>query len=163
MNTAREISGGTPRWSRAGDDSVERNVDRRGARASGSLGSIVVNLILLYVAHHVLEWQVGWITPAWSDVLWAIDLMLWVSIAANILFLLFDAAWFRNLGGAVGCGLAVLAMWWLYVVFPFQFGSTATDDLARLVLAALLAATVMATLVTGVLAVVEFLGDTAGT
>ena len=50
---------------------------------SGFLGSVVVNLALIYVAHHLLEWQIGWVTPAWSDVLWAVDLTLEDTVAGG--------------------------------------------------------------------------------
>lgn len=130
---------------------------RRAARASSSAGSIVINALLLYAAHHLLEWQVGWITPAWSDVLWAVDLTLEVSIVASALFLVISADWFRNLAGSISCATAVLATWWLYVIFPFDFGSSATNDLARLILTLVLIATVIATFVTALVAIVELL------
>jgi hypothetical protein len=157
MNPTPHISTEAPQWSRATYDADVRRPGEtsRAARSGGFVGSIVVNAIVLYIAHHVLEWQIGWITPAWSDVLWAVDLTLWASIVANALYLAFDAVWFRNLAGAVSCGLAVLATWWVYVVFPFDFGVTATNDLVRLALAALLLATAIATVVLFILAVVE--------
>src|SRR5207248_571127 len=129
--------------------------DQRTMRTSGFVGSIVVNAIVLYAAHHVLEWQVDWITPAWSDVLWAVDLTLWASIIGNVLFMTIDAAWFRNLAGAIGCAFAVIAAWWLYVVFPFDFAASATNDVVRLGLAAVVLATALATIVMAILALVE--------
>ena len=128
MNRSPEMSSASSLWSRVAAHEETWIPDRRTARVSGFVGSIVVNAIVLYVAHHVLEWQIGWITPAWSDVLWAVDLTLWVSIVTNALFLAIDAAWFRNLAGAIGCTFAVLATWWLYVVFPFDFDAAATND-----------------------------------
>ncbi len=70
------------------------------------------NAVLLYAAQHVLEWQIGWITPTWSNVLWAVDLTLEVSIVVNALYLIVDARWFRNLAEAVSCGIAAAANWW---------------------------------------------------
>ena len=69
-------------------------------RTSGLIASIVVNGLLLYAAHHVLDWQIGWITARWSDVLWAVDLTLETSIVVNALYLMVNARWFRSLGGA---------------------------------------------------------------
>jgi hypothetical protein len=79
-------------------------------RASGSVGSIVINAILIYAAQHALDWQLGWITPAWSDVLGPVQLMLEASIVANLLMLVIDDGWFRNLAGAITTGLAVVAL-----------------------------------------------------
>jgi hypothetical protein len=129
---------------------------RDASRRGGFLGSIVVNAIMLYAAQHVLEWQIGWITPAWSDVLWVVDLTLEASIVVNALYLIFDASWFRNLGGAVSCGIAVLATWWLYVIYPFDFGSATANDLARFLLVLLMIATTIGMLATAIIAIVQF-------
>ena len=155
MNRAPEMSNASSPWSRVASHEGTWIPDRRAARASGFVGSILVNAILLYVTHHVLEWQIGWITPAWSDVLWAVDLTLWASIVANALFLAIDAAWFRNVAGAISCAFAVFATGWLYVVFPFDFGAAATNDIVRLALGAMVLATALATVVMSILAVVD--------
>lgn len=122
------------------------------------MGSIVVNAILLYIAQHVLDWQIGWITPAWSDVLWAVDLTLEASIVINVLYLIIDARWFRNLGGAVSCGFAVLSTWWVYVIYPFEFGSASANDLARFALVLLIVATTIGMLVSAIVGMSQLAG-----
>src|SRR5437868_6370981 len=136
--------------------SVNKGCNAREPQQSCFLGSIVVNLALIYVAHHVIEWQIGWVTPAWSDVLWAVDLTLEVSIVANVLYLAFDSGWFRNATGAVSAGVALLAIWWLGVTYPFDFGADGANDIARLILLLVLIGTGIATLVMAILAMVEF-------
>jgi hypothetical protein len=133
---------------------------RDGARRSGFIGSIVVNAILLYAAHNVLDWQIGWIMPSWSDVLWAVDLTLETSIVVNALYLVVDARWFRSLAGAVSCGVAVLSTWWVYVIYPFDFGSAATNDLVRFGLVLLIVATTIATFVTAIVGILQLTGST---
>ena len=129
---------------------------RRPVRANGYLGSILVNAVLLYGVGHLVEWQIGWITPAWSDVVWALNLSLEVSLAANALFVLYDRDWFRY-PMLVACTLAALqAVYVLYAVFPFDFG-IAWNDVARLALLALIMAIGIGTLVTAVLAVLHLL------
>ena len=64
--------------------------DVRTARSNGYVGSIVVNALLLYAVGHLGDWQIGWITSAWSDVAWALSLSVEVSLAANALFFLYD-------------------------------------------------------------------------
>ena len=124
------------------------------ARASGYVGSIVVNALLLYAVGHLGEWQIGWITPAWSDVVWALSLSLEVSIAANALFLVYDHDWFRYPLQAACSLIALQAAYVLYVVFPFDFGIV-SNDIARLGLLALILAIAIGTLVTVVLAVLH--------
>ena len=127
---------------------------QRTARGSGYIGSIVVNALLLYAVGHLGEWQIGWITPAWSDVMWALSLSLEVSIAANALFLVYDHDWFRYPLLAACSLVALQAAYVLYVVFPFDFG-IAWNDIARLGLLALILAIAIGTLVTVVLAVLH--------
>lgn len=102
------------------------------SRASGYLGSIVVNAILLYCVGHVGEWQIGWITPAWSDVVWALSLSLEVSIGANALFLVYDHAWFRYPVLLVSNLVGLQAAYVLCTVFPFDFGSARDAEPAAL-------------------------------
>jgi hypothetical protein len=127
---------------------------RRTVHSHGYLGSIVINALLLYAVGHLVDWQIGWITPAWSDVVWALSLSLEVSIAANALFLVYDHDWFRY-PLLASCSLVALqAAYVLYVVFPFDFG-IAWNDIARLGLLALILAIAIGTLVTVVLAVLH--------
>ena len=127
---------------------------RRGA--NGYVGSIVVNALLLYGVGRLVEWQIGWITPAWSEVVWALSLSLEVSIAANALFLVYDHDWFRYPVLAVCTLAAFQAVYVLYTVFPFDFG-IAWNDIARLALLALILAVGIGTIVTAVLAVLHLL------
>jgi hypothetical protein len=93
---------------------------------------------LLHGVGHVLEWQIGWITPAWSDAVWALNLSLEVSLAANAVFFLHDHDWFRY-PVLVVCSLAALqALFVLYALFPFDFGGS-RNDIAWLALPRVLA------------------------
>jgi membrane-associated HD superfamily phosphohydrolase len=111
-------------------------------------------MILLYVVQHVVDWNVPWITPAWSDVRWAVNLSLTASIMANALFLAYDRAWFHRLVEVITTTLALLAAYWIYVVFPFDFGPQWTP-LAYLVMMAVLFGLAIAAVVLSVLAIVE--------
>ena len=126
----------------------------RPVRSNGYVGSIVVNALLLYAVGHLGDWQIGWITSAWSDVVWALSLSLEVSLAANALFFLYDHDWFRYPVLAVCSLFALQAVYVLYAVFPFDFGF-AWNDIARLALLALILAIGIGTLVTAVLAVLH--------
>jgi membrane-associated HD superfamily phosphohydrolase len=124
------------------------------ARTSGYIASIVVDMILLYVVQHLLDWNVPWITAAWSDVLWAVNLSLTVSIVANALLLGYDRLWFYRVVEAISTALALLAAYWIYLVFPFDFGAQWTP-LAYMVMSAVLLGLGIAVVVLSVLAIVE--------
>jgi hypothetical protein len=129
--------------------------ERAGARSGGYVLAIVINAVLLYVVHHLVAWDVRFVTPAWNDVLWAVDLSLQATIVANVLFLVYDARWFHSLVQVVPAGVAVLALWWMYQVFPFDFGSVGMNDLASLGLVLLTIAAAIGTLVSAVVGIVD--------
>jgi hypothetical protein len=124
------------------------------SRTSGYLVSIVIDMVLLYAAQHLLEWNVPWITPEWSEVVWAVSLSLTVSIVANALLLVYDEQWFHRLIDFVATCAALVAGYWIYLVFPFDFGAE-WNSLAHLVVAAVLLGLTIATVVTAVLAIAE--------
>src|SRR5579859_2906096 len=95
--------------------------DRRRWRHSGYVGAVVINSILLAVAHNLLAWHVPFITSAWADVLWAIDLSLGSSIVASAIYVSYDEPWFRNLGQIVVSVLSLVAWLALIQVFPVNF------------------------------------------
>lgn len=131
-------------------------VPRRRSRTSGYIGSIVIDVIFIYAVQHLLDWNVPWITSAWSDAAWVVSLSLTISIVANALLLAYDEAWFHNLVEFVAISATLLAAYWMYVVLPFDFGSE-WNSLAHLVFVAVLIALAIATAVTAVLAIVEVL------
>jgi hypothetical protein len=126
-----------------------------GTRSGGYVLAIVINALLLYVVNHLVAWDVGFITPAWNDVLWAVELSLQATIVANVLFLVYDARWFHCLVQAAAGVVAVVALWWVYQIFPFDFGSVGMNDLARLGLVLVTIAAAIGTLVTAVIGFVE--------
>jgi hypothetical protein len=95
---------------------------REWGRTSGYIASIVIDMILLYVVQHLVDWNVPWITPAWSDVVWAVNLSLTASIVANALLLAYDRPWFHRLVEVITTALALVTAYWIYLVFPFNFG-----------------------------------------
>jgi hypothetical protein len=113
-------------WPKLSDETRER------ARKAGYVAAVVVNAIVLAIAHDLPTWRVPFITPAFGDVLWAMDLSLGATIVANSVFFAFDPAWFRNLVQIVLNALALVAGIALYRVFPFDFGNQFANDLIRL-------------------------------
>jgi len=124
---------------------------RDGSRTLNYVVSIVVNAIVLYIDNHLLAWGVPFITPAFGDVLWAIDLSIWATIIANALFLAYDAQWFRELAQIVLSGIALGVTAILYARFPFDFGSATLNDLASVGLLLVMFALIVAIIVQAVI------------
>lgn len=93
-----------------------------GARRFGYIVSIVINLILLYLANNVENWDVPFITNDWPDVLWILNLSFQATIIANLVFLAFDPSWFRHGVQVLLNALGLVVIYTLYQVFPFDFG-----------------------------------------
>jgi hypothetical protein len=127
-------------------------------RRVGYVASIVINLVLLWVVHHLLEW--GWprfLTDDFEDVLPILTLSIVASIAANVLFVVVDADWFQHLCNLVTAAIAVAVGIVTYQVFPFDFADYATDWawLARLLIVLGTAGTAIAVVVNAVSLVVD--------
>jgi hypothetical protein len=128
-------------------------------RATGYGISIVVNVILLYVVHHLLAWDVPILTPAFNDVLWAVDLSLGATIVANAIFMAYDPRWFRHVSDIVLDLLALLSVYMIYRVFPFQFEQAWWYDVTPLVLLVVMIAILIAIVVNLVQAVTDGLKE----
>ncbi len=125
-------------------------------RSTGYALSIVINAFLIYLAHHLLAWQVPILTSAFTDVLWSIDLSLGATIVARAIFFMgYDAAWFRHLGEAVLDVFALLSVYTIYRVFPFQFDQAWWYDVASLVLVVLIGALLIAVVVNAIRALAD--------
>jgi hypothetical protein len=131
------------------EGAIGGNPGPRGARGrrAGYVAAIVVNAVLLYVAHHLLAWQVPFVAPSFGDVLWAIDLSFTSTIVANAVCLAYDARWFRNLTQLGLSGLAFVVAAVLYGIFPFDFGTATWNELAHLGLLLVMGALIIAMLV----------------
>lgn len=98
--------------------------DRR-SRTSRRVDYVVaaaVNLGILWVAQHLLEW--GWpafLTDSFDELLPIVTLSLAASVVVNLLWAWRDPAWFRHVGqiGLNLIGLAVAVRTWQ--VYPFDF------------------------------------------
>lgn len=119
----------------------------------GHLVGIGVNLVLLYVAHHLLEW--GWpafLTEGFEQLLPIVTASFLASMAVEAMYLLRDRGWVRSLGNVVtsAFGFAVAVRTWQ--VFPFDFTGYARDwtGLTRFVLVIVLSVTLLALVVESV-------------
>jgi hypothetical protein len=92
------------------------------ARRVGYTVSMVINVIMLYVANNLLVWDLlPFLTTDFGRVLWLIDVSLIATILVNLVWIGYDVDWFKALC-QIGLNLisAVVSIR-MYQVFPFDF------------------------------------------
>lgn len=90
-----------------------------GARKAGYIATIIVMFIMIYVLRHLREWGVSFLTEDFEKCLFYIELAIYVTIGANVLFIFYDPRWFRHLLQVLVNAANALSTIMIYVVFPF--------------------------------------------
>lgn len=94
------------------------------ARRFGYFVTIIINFALIYVANHLLEWNLlPFITDAFNECLWAINLSFGVTIFINFIFMFFDRKWFRSLMESINSVFSFLSGYIFYRIFPLDLAS----------------------------------------
>ncbi len=128
----------------------ERKDVPRGARIFGYLVAALLNLAMLWIAWHVLDW--GWLpflTGGWREVLPVLTLSLGATVAVNLGYVVHDPPWLRSAAGIVLLVLSVAVTVQLLRVFPFLLSGYEFpwDTVARVVLLVALVGTLIAIVV----------------
>ena len=92
------------------------------ARKIGYIFAIAFMILAIYVLRHLREWGVTWLNEDFEKCLFYIELSIYVSIAAQVLFILYDNRWFKHLIQGVSNVFGALSIIMIYVIFPFDFG-----------------------------------------
>ena len=92
-----------------------------GFRKIGYIVAILVMFILIYVMRHLREWGLTFLTEDFSKCLFYIELSIYASIGAQILFIIYDNRWFKHLVQVITGITSALALIMVYVIFPFYF------------------------------------------
>jgi hypothetical protein len=93
-------------------------------RRFGYMVAIVVNVFLLIAANNLLAWDIfPFLTDDFERVLPILNVSLAAAIAVNLIYLAYDAGWFKSLTqiGLLAISLVVTVR--LYQVFPFDFSA----------------------------------------
>lgn len=98
---------------------LERN--RKREQKTEYITAIIFNLIFLYIVNNLINWQVYFITNAFNEVLWIINLSIIATIIGNALLLLYNPERFRHVMKIILNIFAFIAVYFVYKVFPFNF------------------------------------------
>ncbi len=100
---------------------MERNIKKE--RTGEYIATIIVNIILLYIFNNLLNWNIHFVTSALNEVLWIINLSIIAAIIGNVLLLLYHPEWFRHVMKIILNIFALIAVYFLFTVFPFNFNN----------------------------------------
>jgi hypothetical protein len=92
------------------------------------VAAVLINLGLLFVVNNLLAWNVpSFLTEDFTQVLWLIDISLLTTVVVNLVYLIYDPAWFKSVCqiGLNVISLSVIAL--MFLVFPFDFSSSQFD------------------------------------
>ncbi len=95
-------------------------------RRAGYIATIIFMIAFLYILQNLREWGVNFLNADFSNALIYIQLSIYATIAANVLFIFYDNRWFRHLAQAVNNVFSALSIIMLYVIFPFILDETWT-------------------------------------
>ena len=93
---------------------------QRSSRA-GFIITILVNIGVYIVVNRLAGWNISFLLDSWKDVVPFINISIYVTVIANILFLFYSDFWFYNLAHVGLNGLAIFVMYKVVRIFPFDF------------------------------------------
>ena len=99
-----------------------------GTRRFGYLVAVLVNVAMLIVVNNLLAWDIlPFLTSGFDRVVPIINVSLGASILVNLIYLSYDAGWFKALTQIGLLGISMAATVRLYRVFPFDFSAYEFD------------------------------------
>jgi hypothetical protein len=107
------------------------------ARRFGYLIAAGINGVFLYLINVSPGWQVvPFLTENTGQVLGLINISILANVAANLIYVVYDAPWWKVAGDLVTTGIGLVVVFRIWNVFPFDFSDTTFDwtFIARLLL-----------------------------
>ena len=100
----------------------------RGARRFGYFVAVVVNAMMLWAAHNLLDWRwPSFLTDSFEDLLPIVSASLLVTVAVYIVFWVNDSRPVKALGELLMAAFGVAVALRSWQVFPFDFGAYEYD------------------------------------
>jgi hypothetical protein len=115
---------------------ARRDAGRAATRRGGYAGSLLVNLVLLWLVNGWPGWQaVPFLTPSTVLVIGAVNASIIARAVADLVNLVFDLPRLRALGDIVAICFGIVALVRIWQVFPLDVVGTAWEVVARVLLA----------------------------
>jgi TRAP-type C4-dicarboxylate transport system permease small subunit len=109
----------------------------------GYLIAVLVNVFMLWAVHQHptwIPWLGGIVTDSFADIVWAIDLSIWVQIIGNGILIAIHPRILRRLLDVVSTVFGALSLYVTWTVYPFEFDRlyVGLDGIVPIVLVVLL-------------------------
>jgi hypothetical protein len=124
----------------------ERTVQSKPVRIIGYAVSIIIQVIIIWILRHLKEWGVNFLNEDYESALFYVELSIYVSIAIQIIFILFDRRWFKHLLQGISNIFGALAIIMVYVIFPFTIEDESWVKWIKIALLVLFVLSVIGTL-----------------
>jgi hypothetical protein len=98
------------------------------------IASIIINLIIWYIANNIVNWNLSFISPIFTEVLGILNLLLISTILINFIFIFYHPGWFRNMLRIVIDILGIITAYTFLTVFPFILNQTLAFGLTILII-----------------------------
>jgi hypothetical protein len=122
-------------------------VQPSGARKIGYIIVILIMVFFIYFLSDYRRWGLNFLTEDFDKCLIYIKVSIYMTIAANVLFIIYDNRWFKHIIQAVSSIAGALALIMIYVIFPFTFSDGAWTKWIRIGILALFIITVISIIV----------------
>ncbi len=140
----------------------EREIERRvrvAAKRFGYLLAAAINLVLLWIVHHLLGWGwPGFLTDDFDELLPIISVSLVASAVANLVYAWDDRGAVKHAGDLITSVLGLIGSIWTWQVFPFDL-----SDGWRWLARTAIVVGIVGSAVGAVVALVKLVHDAAGT
>ncbi len=104
-------------------------------RRVGYLIAILFLMIFIVIINNLRDWNLpfvnDFVSPAYSDWLWAGNLSLSVAIFCNVLFLVYDPRWFHRLMEAIQNAFSLFSTLVFLNIFPLSLPSPLIEQYVR--------------------------------
>lgn len=86
--------------------------------------AIGINLLLVWIVGNLMAWEVvGFLTPEFNDLVPLIQLGLWVTIAANVVYMMGDRSFSTRAARLIVDIVNLFVTFRVFDVFPFDFSA----------------------------------------
>lgn len=91
------------------------------SRKPGYIATVIFNILFLYVANNLVAWKAQFITGAWSQVLWIINVSIILNLIVYAVFVFYEGRLFYFISRSALEAMGFIVAYRLYTIFPFDF------------------------------------------